>query len=274
MSRGCGIMAAVSSELNVHRFGPPGPARVLMLHGLTGHGRRWRSLAENHLADVTVLAPDLIGHGRSTYAAPWSIDANTAALADLVSAESAGPMLVVGHSLGSAVALHLAAQYPELVAGLALLDPAVALDGNRMRVIAEAMLSSPDYPDRAQARDEKSGESWADVPSDQLDEELDEHLVSLPDGRFSWRVCMPAMMSYWSELARPIALPHKGTPTTLVRATLQDPPIVTEALIEALSARLGADFTMRDLPCRHMVALANPDETAALIRELLEKCPR
>ncbi len=152
--------------LHVHRFGPPGPARVLMIHGLTGHGRRWHTLAGRHLPDVAVLAPDLIGHGRSSYAAPWTIDANVAALAGLIENEADGPVLVVGHSFGCAVALHLAAQCPDLVSALVLLDPAVALDGQWMREIAEATLESPDYTDRAEARTEKSTGVWADVPRD------------------------------------------------------------------------------------------------------------
>ena len=60
-----------------------------MIHGLTGHGRRWRTLATRHLNDLGVLAPDLIGHGHSTFAAPWTIDANVAALASLPEAQRA-----------------------------------------------------------------------------------------------------------------------------------------------------------------------------------------
>ena len=257
------------TELHVNRFGPAGPAQVLALHGLTGHGRRWRPLFDGHLAGVTVLAPDLIGHGRSSYAAPWTIDANVAALATLVENEADEPVLVVGHSFGCAVALHLAAQCPDLVSGLALLDPAVALDGQWMREIAEAMLASPDYTDRAEARTEKATGVWADVPAADLDEDLDEHLIALPNGRFGWRVCIPAMVSYWSELARDIAVPHRGTRTTLVRAAFQDPPYVTEDLVDALSGQLGADFTLVDFACQHMVAQVKPAETAAVIRELL-----
>lgn len=255
--------------LHVNRFGPPGPARILLIHGLTGHGRRWHRLAGEYLSDVPALAPDLIGHGRSSYAAPWTIDANVAELAGLIEQEADGPVVVVGHSFGCAVALHLAAQCPDLVSGLVLLDPAVALDGQWMREVAEATLASPDYTDRAEARTEKATGGWADVPPIELDEDLDEHLIPLPNGRYGWRVCLPAIASYWSELARDIALPHKGTRTTLVRAAFQDPPYVTEALIDALSGRLGADFTMVDFPCRHMVAQVKPAETAAVIRELL-----
>ena len=70
-------------------------------------------------------------------------------------------------------------------------------------------------------------------------------------------------MSYWSELARPFALPRDGTPTTLIRATRTDPPYVSEELISALDAQLGSDFTLLDFDCDHMVAQAKPAETAA-----------
>ena len=32
---------------------------------------------------------------------------------------------------------------------------------------------------------------WADVPPADLDEDIDEHLVALPNGRFGWRICIP-----------------------------------------------------------------------------------
>lgn len=242
-----------------------------MIHGLTGYGERWQSFADGQLPDVTVLAPDLIGHGRSTYAAPWSIDANVTALASLIESQADGPVVVVGHSFGGAVALHLAAQCPDLVAGLVLLDPAIGLDGNRMRDVAEAALSSPDYPDREEARAEKLSGAWADVPPEDLETELDRHLVELPNGRYGWRLFIPAMMSYWSELARDIVLPHKGTPVTVVRALLTDPPYVGETLINGLSDRLGSDFTLIDLECLHMVFLPKPVETAAAIRAMLDR---
>src|ERR1700759_5359804 len=92
------------TRLHVHRYGPPGPVRVLALHGLTGHGKRWQTWA-THLADVTVAAPDLIGHGRSSWDAPWTIDANVAALAGLLDSDGGRPVVAVGHSFGGAIAL-------------------------------------------------------------------------------------------------------------------------------------------------------------------------
>jgi lipase len=258
------------TRLHVHHYGPPDPVRLLALHGLTGHGKRWQPLATGHLAEIAVAAPDLIGHGRSSWAAPWSIDANVAALAALLEHHAEGPVVVVGHSFGGGIALHLAAAHPDRVAALVLLDPAIGLDGAWTSEIAAAMLASPDYPDTAEARADKVNGSWADVDPAVLDAELDEHLVALPNGRYGWRVSLPAMMSYWSELAREFVLPPSGIGTTLVRPTRTSPPYVTDRLVDGLRERLGPDFQLVSFDCDHMVAESRPAEIAALIRERMD----
>lgn len=253
----------MSEPLHLHRYGPEGPIQVLAIHGLTGHGQRWQTLATQHLTEFAVAAPDLLGHGLSSWAAPWTIDANVAALAALLDR----PTVVVGHSFGGAVALALAASRPELVSALVLLDPAVGLDGGWMRDIADDMMASPDYTDRAEARSEKANGSWADVDADELDRELDEHLIDLANGRCGWRISIPAMMSYWSELARPITLPPSTIPTTLVRAARTDPPYVSDELVAGLADSPG--FALIEFDCDHMVAQALPAETATVIRKAL-----
>ena len=267
------IDAVASNDqfLNVHRYGPAGPAQILAVHGLTGHGKRWQTLATRHLPGFSILAPDLLGHGRSSWEAPWTLDSNVAALAELLARETTRPVVVVGHSFGGAVALKLAVARPDLVASLVLLDPAVGLDGAWMANIADDMMASPYYLDRDEARTEKASGSWADVDAGELDAELDEHLVERPDGRCGWRISIPAMMAYWSELARDFVVPHKGIRTTLVRATRTDPPYVTDGLIAALEEKLGPRFSLVDFDCDHMVAQAKPAETAALIRDRLEQ---
>ncbi|MGO9928624.1 MAG: alpha/beta fold hydrolase [Mycobacterium sp.] len=259
----------MTTDLHVQHYGPAGPVRVLAVHGLTGYGGRWQHLA-GYLPEIAIAAPDLLGHGNSSWAAPWTIDANVSALAALLDDRADAPVPVVGHSFGGALAMHLAAARPDLVASLLLLDPAVGLDGMRMRDIAHAMFSSPDYPDAEEARMEKTGGSWADVDPALLDSEIDEHLIKLPSGRYGWRVSMPAMMSYWSELARDIVLPPVGTATMLVRATRTSPPYVSDQLVAGLQDRLGSDFALLDFECNHMVPHAKPTEVAALIRNLLE----
>ena len=60
----------------------------------------------------------------------------------------------------------------------------------RMSEIADAMLGSPDYPDRHEAHAEKVNGSWGEVSAKypgELERDLDEHLGALPGGRVGWR---------------------------------------------------------------------------------------
>ncbi len=253
----------------MHRFGPATGPLVLALHGLTGHGRRWATLAERHLPDLRVLAPDLRGHGRSTPLPPWDFEQVVADLVSLLAAEADGPALVVGHSFGGASAIHLAHRHPDLVRGLVLLDPAIAYDPVRLEDIARSTLAHPDYADVDAARADKLASSWDEVPADELEAELAEHLVPTVAGRVGWRMSMPAITSYWGQLARDFVLPPADLPTVLVQAMKVDPPFVTPRFRAALTAHLGPRLTVREMDCDHMVVQARPAQVAALVREAL-----
>ncbi|GAB2641362.1 alpha/beta fold hydrolase [Nocardia goodfellowii] len=257
------------STVNVYRFGPATGPVVLALHGLTGHGRRWAALAEEHLADVRIVAPDLRGHGRSTALPPWDFETIVADMVALLATETTEPVLVVGHSFGGATGLHLAHRHPELVRGLVLLDPAIAIEPGLLHDIAVRGLTHPDYADVDQARQDKLASAWHDVESQVLEAELAEHLVPTADGRVAWRLSLPAVTSYWGQLARDFVLPSADLPTVLVQAMKVQPPFVTPAFRAALAAHLGPRLTVHEFDCDHMVPQARPAETAELIRAAL-----
>ncbi|MEV6770361.1 alpha/beta hydrolase [Nocardia sp. NPDC051030] len=257
------------SDLHIHRFGPSTGQVVLALHGLTGHGKRWQALAEQHLPGVRIIAPDLRGHGRSTGVPPWDFETIVTDLVELLRAETSEPVVLLGHSFGAGAGVHLAARHPELVRGLILLDPAIGLDPEFMLQIAAAMLENPDYASVEQARFDKVETAWAEVDPRVLEDELAEHLVPTPDGRMAWRLTFAAMIAYWGQLARDFVLPPRELPTILVQAMKVDPPFVTPAFRAALSAHLGDHLTVHEFDCDHMVAQARPEQTAALVRTML-----
>ncbi|MFE2957648.1 alpha/beta fold hydrolase [Nocardia tengchongensis] len=256
-------------ELHTHRFGPPTGPVVLALHGLTGHGRRWQILADDHLPDVRIIAPDLRGHGRSPGVPPWDFETLVDDLAALLEGETSEPVVVVGHSFGGAIGVHLARRRPELVRGLVLLDPALGLDPDRMLSIASSTLTSPDYADVEQARFDKLETAWGELDPAVLEAELAEHLVPTADGRVGWRVTMPAIIAFWGEIARDFVLPPATLPTVLVQAMKVDPPLVSPAFRAALTEHLGERLTVLEFDCDHMVPQARPARTAELVRGLL-----
>jgi pimeloyl-ACP methyl ester carboxylesterase len=75
----------------------------------------------------SVLAPDLPGHGRSGGQPLTSIQEMADWLALLIEAAGAGPAKLIGHSLGSLIALETAARHPNKVASLGLIGAAAAI---------------------------------------------------------------------------------------------------------------------------------------------------
>ncbi|WP_338079847.1 alpha/beta hydrolase [Antrihabitans stalactiti] len=253
--------------VQIYEFGPADGPAVLALHGVSGHGKRWESFANEHLPEAHVIAPDLRGHGRSPWEPPWNFETLVDDAVEVIG--DRGPVLLVGHSFGGAIGLHLAARHPELVRGLVLLDPAIALPGPELLEVATATVESPDYTDLAEARSEKVHGSWGDVDERLIDAELAEHLIPTRNGRVGWRMSVPAIVAFYGELAREFVLPAPDLPTVLVQAMKVQPSYVTPPFLAALRERLGDNLTVHHFDCDHMVAFAKPSETAAVIRKLL-----
>jgi pimeloyl-ACP methyl ester carboxylesterase len=100
---------------------------VIAVHGITGNGLNWSLLGDvfasrlGHGA-VRLLAPDLNGRGDSPVRpGPLGLDVHVHELAALARTLPSPP-LVLGHSMGAAVAVLFAAAYPELVSDLVLVD--------------------------------------------------------------------------------------------------------------------------------------------------------
>jgi pimeloyl-ACP methyl ester carboxylesterase len=100
--------------------------KLLLLHSLFMDHSTWNAVAQELSRDYCVIAPDLPGYGESEKPAPsrfaYDIAAFTSAIADLYAALSLGRATVVGHGLGGAIALTLAARHPELVSELVVVD--------------------------------------------------------------------------------------------------------------------------------------------------------
>jgi lipase len=109
-------------KLDVTEFGPSDAPAVLAIHGVTSSSRAWLALAR-HLPDVRLIAPDLRGRGRSRDLPSSSgLRHHAADLATLLDALDLGSVPVVAHSMGAFVAVALAAQRPDAVTSLLLVD--------------------------------------------------------------------------------------------------------------------------------------------------------
>jgi pimeloyl-ACP methyl ester carboxylesterase len=94
---------------------------VVLLHGLTGTHEYFAPLAFRLSQTNRVIAPDLLGFGRS----PWpdiayTVDEHLTALEPVLPSE---PFVLIGHSMGALLALEFARRHPQRLAGLVLISP-------------------------------------------------------------------------------------------------------------------------------------------------------
>ena len=122
---------------HLHCWGSRGDPPVLLLHGFTGHGGSWAAVGERFAAaGYHVLAPDLLGHGRSPHPSSSTCYEMAQAAIDLKSvldrsvAEAAH---LLGYSMGGRLALFFALSYPERVRSLTLVgaSPGIASQTGR-----------------------------------------------------------------------------------------------------------------------------------------------
>lgn len=116
---------------------------VVFLHGLTFDRRTWRPIIEELDGSVTSITIDLPGHGGSG-GAPTRLEDVAERIHGLVEALAVEPPVIVGHSMGAAVAALYASTYP--VRGVVLVDEATeVLPFARMLQQLAPMLRGPAF---------------------------------------------------------------------------------------------------------------------------------
>ncbi len=103
--------------------GGDGPV-IVLLHGFDANKTIWLDVARHLTGHFHLLIPDLPGWGESSRRADadYSIDAQAARLHAFVQAVGVRDFVLVGHGTGAAVAAVYAAEYPQALRELALLD--------------------------------------------------------------------------------------------------------------------------------------------------------
>ncbi|AMV73726.1 alpha/beta hydrolase [Desulfuromonas carbonis] len=108
--------------------GGEGGPLLLFVHGWTCRRSYWRPQLDHFSSRYAVAAPDLPGHGdsangsRSRSRSRWSVESFGRDIAACVDALTAREVVLVGHSMGGAVALEAARQLGAKVVGVVLVD--------------------------------------------------------------------------------------------------------------------------------------------------------
>jgi pimeloyl-ACP methyl ester carboxylesterase len=111
----------------VDHGGPTTGPALVCVHGLGGSHLNWAAVAPRLTRTCRVLAIDLPGHGRTqAHGRSTSVTADQRLLHRFVTEVVGSPVVLVGNSMGAMVSILAADAHPEAVAGLVLVDPALA----------------------------------------------------------------------------------------------------------------------------------------------------
>jgi pimeloyl-ACP methyl ester carboxylesterase len=244
-------------------FGGEGPS-VLLLHGLAGHAGEWSETAGWLTERCRAVALDTRGHGGSER---FPLDVSQAAhVADAVFAVEQlqlDPVLLVGQSLGGLTALLVAAERPDLVAGLIVADASPAAgDEASVAEVGDALSRWPvPFASREAAVEFFGGPSLsADAWADGLEHRDGGWWPSFDVEVMKRTLLEAASRSYWAEWER------ISCPTLVVRAG--------NGIIPAADARAMVDrlphARLVDIPAAgHDLHLDRPAEWRAALTELL-----
>lgn len=168
---------------------------LVLLHSLGSSRRQWaecvRVLSERHRC----LSIDLPGHGAASRVAGYDVEAMQHAVRRTIDAHDADPAVLVGHSMSGKVAMAIAADQPERVAGLVLVSPSpptpepiAVADRRRMLAMGRNRACAEDFLDHATA---------CPLDGDRRARAVDDFLICSPAAWVAWLEC--GSNEDWSE---------------------------------------------------------------------------
>jgi lipase len=254
--------------LQLHEWGDRAAPPVVALHGIGGFGRRFRKLAEEYLTDYRVVAPDLRGHGSSSWEPPWTISTHVSDVLETIEHAGIERASFVGHSYGGRLILELAELARERVERAALLDPAIDLLPHVGFDFAERERGDGAFKEPEDAVDERL-DFDSPTPRPFVEEDAREHLERGRDGLYRYRYCRSAAVTAYGELCTPPPPPETlRVPTLLVHAGQFG--LVREEQLETYVTVLGDRLEVVEVSGGHMVFWDAYEQTAAALVRFLE----
>jgi len=193
-------------SMNVYTKGSNGQTVFLLLHGGGYSALTWSCLTEEltSLCDCRIIAPDLRGHGQSDFEdeIDLSLDRQVmdviALCRILFEGETETKLIIVGHSMGGAVAVHSAKQLANVV-GLVVID---VVEGTAMAALSSMRSFLSNRPQSFTS--EENAIAWClhsgtvhNARSARVS--MPGQLKQTPDQTFTWRIDLAQTQPHWSN---------------------------------------------------------------------------
>jgi esterase len=223
-------------------------------------------------ADLTVIAPDLRGHGDSEWASPpaYSPLDHAGDLVELAAQSGDSKPIIAGHSMGGLCAVAFADLHPEMTAALIAIDIAIVSSQSRDRFLRVLRgLPTVTYPDLETAQKRfrlMPGEG--EIAPDLLMEIARRSIRPADGGGYTLKFDRETF--FGADGIETIDMLRRVTVPTLIIRGEHSPIMTVDASRLALESNPRIAF--REIPdASHHVILERPDAVAAAITEYLKQ---
>lgn len=248
-----------------------GPENGLLLHCALAHSGAWRGVASTLSARLSMLAPDMPGHGKS---ADWDQRCDLHDQITKISLDCLGSGgHVIGHSFGAMIALRLAIEAPEKVHSLTLIEPVLFAAAKPEPSIFEQYVQKAAVFDAAMQRGDWAasaeafaavwggGSDWGTLPVKGKDD--------LASRMHFIRETEPCLFDDSANLLGAGRCERVSCPTLLIRGADTEP--VIGAIHRTLAKRINAATDVVIPNAGHMVPLTHSELVAEHIVENLDR---
>ena len=250
-------LVAGDVEVRTVRAGA-GDTTIVFIHGYSESLLSFRGPFDRLSARFRVVALDVPGFGLSDKpAGPYTLEIQTARLADHLDRWTTGPVILAGHSMGGELAMSLALRRPARVVGLVLVSPAGYGLSDRLDSMAPGTIGLISWAGAAATT------GILPVHDDEWLAEPAERATYLPATDPAYRRALESVMTTFDFAALRDSIPAVRQPTLLIWGRLD--PTIPFAIGEEIAALL---------PCRQFAPLdatlhrpqqTDPDTVTALM---------
>jgi pimeloyl-ACP methyl ester carboxylesterase len=258
--------------LHALEWARPGAPGLCFLHGGSAHSHWFDRVIAPFLGRYHVISLDQRGHGASEWPKPpaYATEDFVSDLLHVMDAMGWARMTVVGHSMGGANAMGLAAWHPQRVDRLVIVDSRPSIPVERLGVMHARGARALRRP-RRHPSPESAVASFRLLPRETVaDPALLEHVA---------RAGIVERNGGWSYRFDPVAngsrrphdmwphLPKITAPTLLVRAELS--PVLTPQMAASMRKAIPDVRLVEVAGAYHHVTLDQPDGFVAAVSEFL-----
>jgi len=178
----------MSVRLNYETYGTGKP--VIVLHGLFGAARNWRSIAKQLGQKYQIFILDMRNHGESDHADSMHYMEMIEDVRQFLHDRNLDKASLIGHSMGGKTAMVFALEYEEIIDKLIVLDIAPVQYKNKFDQLVDAMQALD--LDNISSRNQANEILKTHIEDDGLRSFLLQNLVHSTEG-FQWRVNLPVI---------------------------------------------------------------------------------